>query len=343
MKQGDTSLRPMPAPGESIVQDSTTASLSLVAQAVGAPEFVLAYLDRFYEPAETALVAALADGPLGVTALRRLVAPDAARGEVRAFLERAFRRSVVDRAPRGRYAAASFHDRFVVWIFFEGWLDLPDDVRDRLREWELSSYVEQARPYVEAAKAGRPIDPIENHTYLLLDEVETILNAQEHVYLFPCDCRAIMGRCHKPTLNCLRFEGPHGHYHELGWEISPQRAIDNVREANRQGLMHTGGLPGTPMRGICTCCPDCCFPQLAGERLDAVKRWPLARYVARIEAAACDGCNHCAARCPFAAVVRSAGPTHGEVAVPAIDRALCRGCGLCATGCRRAAIVMDPL
>jgi len=343
MKQGDTRLRPAPAPGESIVPDSTTAPLQLVAQAVGAPEFVLPFLDRFYEPAETALVAALAGGPLGVTALRRLVAPAVARGEFRAFLERAFRRSVLDRAPRERYAAASFHDRFVVWTFFEGWLDLPDDVREQLREWEFSSYVEQARPYVEAVKAGHAIDPIENHTYLLLDEVEAILLGQEHVYLYPCDCRAIMGRCRKATLNCLRFEGPHGHWHDLGWEISPQRAVENAREANRQGLMHTGGVPGTPMRGICTCCSDCCFPQLAGERLDAVKRWPLSRYVARIEAASCDGCNRCAGRCPFGAVIRSAGPAKGELVLPVIDAALCRGCGLCATGCRSAAITMDVL
>ena len=326
-----------------MAHDSTAAPLQLVARAVGAPAFVLPFLDRFYEPAETALVVALVDGPLGPAALQRLVAPAAARGEVRAVLERAYRRGVLERASRGRYVAASFHDRFVVWIFFEGWLDLPDDVRDRLREWELSFYVDQARPYVEAAKAGRPIEPIENMTYLLLDEVEQILLAQQHVYLYPCDCRAIMGRCHKPTLNCLRFEGPHGHYHDLGWEISPQRAVENAREANRQGLMHTGGLPGTPMRGICTCCADCCFPHLAGERLDAVKLWPLSRHVARIEAASCDGCNRCAARCPFGAIIRSAGPTDGELVVPVIDAALCRGCGLCATGCRRAAIAMDSL
>ncbi len=341
MKQGDTRLRPAPAPGESIAHDSTTAPLQLVARTVGAPDFVLPFLDRFYEPAETALVAALVGGPLGPTALRRLVAPETARSEFRAFIERAHRRGVLERAVRGRYLAASFHERFVVWIFFEGWLDLPEDVRERLREWELSYYVSQARPYVEAAKAGLPIDPIENHTYLLLDEVEEILLAQKHVYLYPCDCRAIMGRCRKPTLNCLRFEGPHGHWHDLGWEISPQRAVENAREANRQGLMHTGGLPGTPMRGICTCCADCCFPHLAGERLDAVKLWPLSRYAARIEAALCDGCNRCAARCPFGAIIRSAGPTDGELVVPAIDVALCRGCGLCATGCRRAAIAMD--
>jgi Pyruvate/2-oxoacid:ferredoxin oxidoreductase delta subunit len=65
--------------------------------------------------------------------------------------------------------------------------------------------------------------------------------------------------------------------------------------------------------------------------------------VARIEAASCDGCNRCAARCPFDAIIRSAGPTKGELVVPAIDTALCRGCGVCATGCHSTAIVMDPV
>ena len=341
MKQGDTRFAPMP--GESIAQDGTTAPLQLVATAVGAPAFIVPFLDRFYEPAETALVAALAERPLGVTALWRLLAPTAPRREMRAFLERANRRGVVEHATRDRYGLVSFHDRFVVWIFFEGWLDLPDEVREELREWELAAYVETARPYVEAAQAGRPIDPIENQTYLLFDEVEAILRAQEHIYLYPCDCRAIMGRCHKPTLNCLRFEGPHGHYHDLGWEISTERAIEVAREANRAGLMQTGGMPGAPMRGICTCCPDCCFPHLAGERLDAGKLWPLTRFVARIETASCDGCNRCVVRCPFDAIIRSAGPTKGELVVPAVDATLCRGCGLCATGCHSAAIVMDPV
>jgi Pyruvate/2-oxoacid:ferredoxin oxidoreductase delta subunit len=343
MKPPDTSQRQPVVPGVVAAHLAAAASLELVARVVGAPDLVLPYLDRFYEPAEAALVAALARGPLGAVALRQRIAPQATHAAAKALLERAYRRGVVERAARGRYRVASFHDRFVVWTFFEGWLDLPDEVRDGLREWELAYYVEHARPFVAAAKAGAPVEPIENMTYLLLDEVEQILRAQEHIYLYPCDCRTIMGNCRKPTLNCLRFEGPHGHWHDLGWEISIERAVENAREHNRLGLMHTGGLPGSAMRGICTCCPDCCFPQLAGERLDAVKLWPLTRYEARIDVAACDGCNRCVARCPFGAVARRAGPGKGESAPPVVDRTLCRGCGLCATGCRAGAIVMDAV
>jgi Pyruvate/2-oxoacid:ferredoxin oxidoreductase delta subunit len=343
MKPPDTSQRQPVVPGASTIPGAATAPLEIVARTVGAPEFVLPFLDRFYEPAETALVAALAGGPLGLAALRRRVAPGASRAQVRELLVRAYRRGVVERAARGRYRVASFHDRFVVWTFFEGWLDLPDDVRERLREWELSYYVERTRSFVDAARAGLPVEPIENMTYLLLDEVEEILRAQEHIYLYPCDCRTIMGRCRKPTLNCLRFEGPHGHWHDLGWEISVERAVENAREHSRLGLMHTGGLPGSAMRGICTCCLDCCFPQLAGERLGAVKLWPLSRYLARIDASSCDGCNRCVARCPFGAVARAAVSADGEITPPVVDPVICRGCGVCATGCRAAAIVMDPL
>ena len=343
MKPPDTRPQQPVAPGGTAVPDAAAAPLELVARLVDAPDCALPFLDRFYEPAETALVAALADGPLGPTALRRLVFATLTRAEVRALLERAYRRGVIERAGRGRYRTASFHDRFVVWTFFEGWLDLPDDVRDRLREWELAYYVEHARPFVEAAQAGLPVDPIENMTYLLLDEVEDILRAQERIYLFPCDCRTIMGSCRKPTLNCLRFEGPHGHWHDLGWEISVERAVQNAREHNRLGLMHTGGLPGSAMRGICTCCSDCCFPQLAGARLGAVKLWPLSRYVARIRASACDGCNRCVARCPFGALTRAPGAGKGEKAAPTVDPVLCRGCGVCATGCPAGAMAMDPL
>ncbi len=36
---------------------------SRIAEVVGAPDFVVPWLDRFYEPAEVDLVLALADGP----------------------------------------------------------------------------------------------------------------------------------------------------------------------------------------------------------------------------------------------------------------------------------------
>ena len=299
-----------------------------IATATGAPEFLLPWLDRFYTPADADLVLAAAgagnatDGAAGLGAL-----------------ERAVRRAVLDRDDEGHVSPASFHARFEMWAFFEGWCDLPDDVRQRLNEWELASYIDEIGPGVEAMRDGRaPESDQRDYTFLLLDEAETLLRAQPHVYLWPCNCRAMWGNCTKPLNVCLRF----GNDRNVGWELTHDRAVEVLREADRRGLMHTAygdSLHGG--HGICNCCSDCCFPLLTARRLEAEAAWPLRRHVASVAAAACDACGRCAKRCPFGAISLRGGDPGGDVAM--VHENVCRGCGLCATGCGRQAVSMLQL
>ena len=233
---------------------------------------------------------------------------------------------------------------------------MPPDVREQIAEWELSRYIEDKRPQVESLLAGEPLDPdLENPEYLLLHEAEELIGRAPHIYLLPCDCRAAFGRCSKPAFVCIWFENPRG----LGWEISRERAVEVLRDADRHGLMHTGGVMvgelGAPIlsRAICNCCADCCFPHLTAERLDAVKVWPRSRYVAARDAAVCRLCGRCTKRCPFGAFTAeraakaagdggAGGSPRGITAID-FDAELCRGCGLCATGCPEGAIAMQPL
>jgi ferredoxin len=298
-----------------------------IAAATGAPEFLLPWLDRFYTPVDADLVlaavevAGAADGAEGIAAL----APRA--------LERAVRRAVLDRDDEGRVSPASFH------AFFEGWCDLPEDVRRRLNEWELASYIEEIGPGVEAMRDGRaPESDQRDYAFLLLDEAETLLRAQPHVYLWPCNCRAMWGNCTKPLNVCLRF----GNDRNVGWELTHDRAVEVLHEADRRGLMHTAygdSLHGG--HGICNCCTDCCFPILASQRLGAEAEWPVRRHVASVAAAACDACGRCAKRCPFGAISLRGGDASGDVAM--VHENICRGCGLCATGCGRQAVSMLQL
>ena len=314
----------------------------------GAPAFVLPWIDRLLEPDELLLVAALAAAgmltvPAAVAVLGRPVSL--------AFFERAVRRGIIDRPTPEVVVLSDFASRLEIWTLFEGWKDLPDDVRRALADWQLARYIDEKRSQVEALLAGEQPQPgLENAEYLLLAEAEALIARAEHVYLWPCDCRAVMERCRKPSLVCLRFDNQRG----LGWEISHERAVAKLRDADRHGLMHTGevGAAGdqTPLTAgaICNCCADCCFPQLAGKALGATRLWPRARYVAALDAALCGGCGRCARRCPFGAFVvepggrgqKSAG--HLPLGV-AFDKELCRGCGLCATGCPDGAIAMALL
>ena len=90
-----------------------------------------------------------------------------------------------------------------------------------------------------------------------------------------------MGHCRKPLNVCLRFDNDRG----LGWEISRERALEVLHEADRVGLMHTDyvGRSAGDLHAICNCCTDCCFPHLATTRLGTESVWPRRRHVAGID------------------------------------------------------------
>ena len=300
--------------------------LTEVAAVVGAPAFILPWLDRFYDPGDAELLLAAA-GAGGAAALEAFGA---------ARLERAVRRAVLDRADSGAFAPASFHDRLEVWAMFEGWKDVPLAVHRRLADWEVEHYTGSVREDVDAVRAAPPGEPPDGaYAYVLLHEAEAVVMEQEHVYLWPCDCRAIVSKCRKPMNVCLRFENDRG----LGWEISKERAVEILRRADKAGLMHTDYVSSraSDPHAICNCCTDCCFPHLATERLGAGDVWPVRRYVAAIDLDICTKCGRCGLRCPFEAIVcRQDGR-------PDLTPGQCRGCGLCQTGCSVGAIELRPL
>ncbi len=310
--------------------DVATPTMAAVAATVSAPEFVLPWLDRFYDGEDVALLLAVgrpgegADAPAGL-----------ANVEPERF-ERAVRRAVLDRDEAGTYAPASFADRLDIRAMFEGWSGIPDDVRARLADWATDDYAASVRDDLEALKSGDPGSSGEiDYAYLLLAEAEAVIAAEEHVYVWPCDCRAIVGGCDKPADVCLRFDNDRG----LGQEVSRERAVEILRETDVAGLTHTDYLSRSPgdTHAICNCCTDCCFPHRAAALLDAESVWPRRRHLVVIDHAECTQCGTCAERCPFDAITMSADDE------PLVDDAECRGCGLCSTGCPAEAIAMQPL
>lgn len=311
------------------------------------PAFLGPWIDRFYTSLEMLLITSLEGRgrPWREAAAQsnvRQELPDAA--DVNAFLTRCLRRGVIAGSRDTGLEAADFHRRFECWALFEGWMDLPQKIRERLNAWELDDYVQRHATTVAAIKRGTPRRPDQTcPEYVLLHEAEVLLERVPAIYLWPCNCRAMMGRCTHSRITCLRFENDRG----IGWEISVQRARAIVRQANREGLMQSAELAvdsrGRISGALCNCCNDCCFPHRLAVRLEAEKLWPYSRYTAMVDVDKCVGCGQCAGRCPFGAVVvdrDSKRRRRGKAA--RIDRQRCRGCGLCATGCPSSAIVMQP-
>lgn len=315
---------------------------------VGAPDFLDPWLDRFYEPAEIRLLRRIADADGDARDIA------ASLGFSADDLRRAIRRGVLDSVAENRIRPAGFHARFEIWALFEGWKDLPQEVRDSLNRWELDRYVAGNRERVASLRNGPPPDPrAVTPRYVLLDEAMEILRRVDRVYLWPCNCRSILGNCDQSVYTCVRFDNDRG----LGWEISRERAMEVVREANRAGLMQSGELgldaAGRLTGAICNCCADCCFPHRMAEALAAPGVWPKQRYIARLATKKCIRCGRCVKRCPFGAFSAERKPRDssrdparsGRRPPPEIrfqpDR--CRGCGLCATACPAAAIEMERL
>ena len=307
--------------------DADADAPAAIAGIVGAPDFIVPWLGRFYDEADVELLLAAAGAGSG---------PAALTGFEAARLERAVRRAVLDADEAGAYAPASFHERLEIWAMFEGWKDVPLAVHRMLADWDVDYYAAKIRPGVQSVRDGRPDESYEaRYAYVLLHEAEAVVASQDHIYLWPCDCRSIVSKCRKPMNVCLRFSNDRG----LGWEISRERAVEVLRQTDKAGLMHTADLRERPgeTTSICNCCTDCCYPHLAADRLETGDLWPLRRHVADIDAGLCKDCGRCGLRCPFAAIV-CRGDGH-----PELDASRCRGCGLCATGCSSDAIGMLPL
>lgn len=327
---------------EEIIVNQITENLAVVCHVFGIPDFLEPWLSHFFEPIEFDLILALAVGPLPPDALLAKLDPDkGTRGDrfrsAESFLERTYKRGIINYREDGCLELADFHARFEIWAIFEGWKDIPDEIRRRLNGWEMGYYETRKRELINNLKNGVEQNSHQGKAeYLLLHEAEELLDRVDHIYLWPCNCRAMMGRCTKPLYTCLRFANDRG----LGWEISRERAKEITREANQNGLMQVGDVavqPDGPLTGgLCNCCADCCYPHLLAEQLESQKIWPLRRYVAQRIEERCTSCGICVQRCPFQAF-------QVEKREILFNGDLCRGCGVCVTGCPKEAIRMIPL
>jgi Pyruvate/2-oxoacid:ferredoxin oxidoreductase delta subunit len=324
--------------------------------AMGIPDFIAPWIDRFFEKSEIELILLLAQKPLlyGEIGDHLNNWPDELRPtSPQDWLNRIYKRGTINCADDGRYAPADFHTRFEIWAIFEGWQNIPAPIREQLNAWELSFYEKEHRPQIDGLKEGRKPDPDRIYPeYVLLEETDAILDRAGHIYLWPCNCRAMVKQCNNTVYTCLRFDNDRG----LGWEISKSRAREIVRDANAKGLMQSAEVAVAPdgsIRGaLCNCCADCCYPHQLAQRVSAQKLWPLTRYLAHHLEDRCTRCGRCVRRCPFQAI--SLDKTMAKEAAlkgeknrnkPAVcfDTNLCRGCGVCSTGCPAEGIEMLPL
>jgi len=304
---------------------------------VAAPEFILPWLDRFYEPIEIKIIKKVCRDSTDEKTIQDVfkLSLDS--------MGRLFKRCVIDKDKNGKLIPENFHARYDIWALFEGFKDIPDDIRIQLNRWELDHYIcSHKKDLARLRKTGEPDPSVVTPRYLLLDEAFKVLDQVERVYLWPCNCRSMVNGCSKPVYTCLRFDNSQGQ----GFEISREKAKQIVVQSNKKGLMQSGELGwdthGRLMGAICNCCPDCCFPHLLAREKKAEKIWPLSHYIAAWSKEKCSFCGLCAKRCPFQAFKYDKQKDNKQERL-AFDKEVCRGCGLCAVTCPEKAIEMERI
>ena len=301
---------------------------------VKAPEFVKPWLDRFYEPIEVRIIRDIKHNPMDEKMLQKVMELS------HDTMDRFFKRGVLSKNKEGNLIPGDFHARYDIWALFEGFKDIPDDIRNRLNRWELDHYIKsQEKNVAHIRKTGQPDPSRVIPRYLLLDEVFDVLDEVERISLWPCNCRSMINACNKPVYTCLRFDNSQGQ----GFEISREKAKEIVVQSNKKGLMQSGELGRDPhgklLGAICNCCPECCFPHLLAYETGAEKLWPLSRYIAHWLEQDCSFCGVCAKRCPFQAFSYDKQKKNKSARLTFCDD-LCRGCGLCTVTCPEKAIEM---
>jgi ferredoxin len=310
------------------------------------------YIGLVVDEQEMELVVRMGDQAMKVDQVSGVL--EMSQDETRAFLNRAHSRGVVDRQAQDGlmiYSAATFYERLAPLAMYENWGGIPAEVRDAVIEWQLEEFIELWTPVAEEIKRNPDAySKIPNRDVLLLEEsLQQVEAATEHVVL-PCDCRAIVMACGRPSEVCIRLdEGARltlerGH----GRRVTKEECKAVVVNADRAGLMHTGRRAWRERGffGFCNCCICDCYPFRASAAIRMQKQWPRSHYVAARDSGSCHQCGLCTRRCQFGAFYHdgSTKTTDGKTRKTLrFDPEKCWGCGLCATACPAGAISMMPL
>ncbi len=155
-----------------------------------------------------------------------------------------------------------------------------------------------------------------------------------------CVCRKesqLLGEgCDHPMETCLSFGVAAEYYieNEMGRKITPEDAIQIIKEADESGLVHAGAN-SKHLSNICNCCPCCCISMKGMTQFGQDKqKFMNAVFESIIDKELCISCGNCVERCPVKAI------TLEDIAI--VDRDLCLGCGLCASVCSEEAIRLKP-
>ena len=163
------------------------------------------------------------------------------------------------------------------------------------------------------------------------EDLRRMLVEADGIALCRCPCRRVERNCDAPGESCVQF-GKGARYNlarGTGRPLTADEAMDFLRRAEDEGLVHCVDNHAAMGTFLCNCCSDCCAILLPYQHAEGCRGIVApSRYRARVAADVCTGDGACAGLCPVGAIV-----VDESAAVAVVDAERCLGCGLCVNAC----------
>ncbi|MFL0168558.1 ATP-binding protein [Candidatus Clostridium helianthi] len=245
-----------------------------------------------------------------------------------AFIKNSYKRGVISLVDEetSTYKIANFYSRLDIFSISEQevYRSIPKEEQLAMDAWYFKAYYDELDPDFS-------VRPTEDEILPLNKVLEFIDTQDRPVYLNYCDCRSLRGECEKTTKTCITYRnGINTFAHRgLSEEIDKERAKEIVKNADKEGLMHT-----VNSNGICNCCGDCCYLFRSQAKRNSSGFWPKANQIIKLDSHDCIKCGACIKRCHFDVFTKVDG-------IIKTDISKCVGCGICSNSCPTKALKLQ--
>ena len=227
-----------------------------------------------------------------------------------------------------------FHDATLLWPeapqeYLDAWKEfMEQDWPDLAKAWSAA----MPKPVTRVIPVGVSLKP--RARIMDFESVEDVVAKSDRLAVTKCTCRLSMHNCDRMVEACLQVNraADYALARGTGREVTKAEALDLLRRAEEEGLIHVTFNRHRVEHLICNCCPCCCqtMPVLIKGGTYVIDP---SRFQARFDQENCTGCGLCHDRCYFSAIDFDRGG-----AVSLVDPEKCMGCGLCLLACPEEAI-----
>ena len=199
------------------------------------------------------------------------------------------------------------------------------------KEGFLDELGDRKKPIMRALPERDTIS--EKSEILPFEDAVKLVKERDYIAVAYCPCRVIarlVGEgCRRSLENCIHM-GSVGKYmveHGMARRITADEAIEILRKANREGLVHLTER-SKHVATICNCCDDCCIFFRAIHEAKHPNTIAHSSYFASVDHSKCIACGICVLRCPMKAIRVKVNREPANV-----DVQKCLGCGVCVPTC----------